>query len=170
MQPQQVDLIVSRHQGAIEWLRSNLFPAERPAYHQGDRLEWVTMEEEPSVYRVVPIRSEVAVTEIVGAHVVGNLPLHLAALFSSVTAIEFVGTPPRGAEYGVPEMCRAGARLNRYVVLHKEDQATCRTVFQTAIDAGVPFSNTPDGGVSEVERVAKKFQCPSRLAYFCREV
>lgn len=54
--------------------------------------------------------------DVRGRVVYGNLPLHLAALAREVWAIEFDGDPPRGAEYGLPEMDAAGAVLRRYVV------------------------------------------------------
>lgn len=64
----------------------------------------------------IPVVAEVTAADVRGRHVVGNLPLHLAALCASVTAIEFAGPPPRGAEYTAAEMTAAGARLARYVV------------------------------------------------------
>ena len=86
-------LIVSRHDGAIEWLREELTDfAER------EIVESVTPE------------------QVKGADVVGNLPLFLASLCAEFRAIEFAGAPPRGAEYGAQEMRQAGARLVAYKV------------------------------------------------------
>ena len=56
----------------------------------------------------------VAVNDVAGAVVYGNLPLHLAAAAAAVVTVEFEGAPPRGAEYGLAEMYQAGARLRLY--------------------------------------------------------
>lgn len=86
-------IIVTRHTGAIAWLR----------------------EENPALATCQVIESPTA-DDVRDREVVGNVPMHLAAVAHAVTAIEFEGAPPRGAEYGVEEMRAAGARLVRYVV------------------------------------------------------
>lgn len=128
------DLVVTRHEGAIYWLRRHLVPHEHEAtveIHDGRHLalvwryfgvepgsaEWDDSENAPACYRWVPVHSSVTADDVRGKHVVGNLPLHLAALCASVTAIEFEGAPPRGTEYTREEMERAGARLVRYTVV-----------------------------------------------------
>ncbi len=136
------DLIVTRHFGAVEWLSLNL-PC--PQHGGVDTGEWSWGRPEPgdtcltaraydyqasrendsdtSDWRVGPfIRAEVKADDVRGKHVVGNLPLHLAALCASVTAIEFDGPPPRGAEYTAEDMKQAGARLRRYVVTPWEER------------------------------------------------
>lgn len=83
-------VIVSRHPGAVEWLRE-----------QGlDGTVYPSVTEE----------------DVRGRWVVGNLPLKYAVLARGVLAIEFDGAPPRGAEYGAEEMKAAGARLSAYFV------------------------------------------------------
>lgn len=129
------DLVVSRHRGAVEWLTKNL-PEIPGVEHQ-----WIVRRDgtgswlDPVVpdysrpfdvggYHMlpvpgaapIPIRAEVTADDVRGKHVVGNLPLHLAALSASVTAIEFAGPPPRGQEYTAADMTAAGARLAVYVV------------------------------------------------------
>jgi putative CRISPR-associated protein (TIGR02620 family) len=86
-------IIVSRHPGAIAWL----------------------LEKYPELADV-PIKAEVTAADVVGAVVIGNLPLHLAAQALHVVVIEFTGAPPRGAEYGPEEMDKCGARLRTYYV------------------------------------------------------
>lgn len=86
-------IIVSRHPAAIKFIR-----AEAPEFADALVVEQAT------------------VADVTGAIVAGNLPFYLAALAAQVVAVEFAGTPPRGAEYGVEEMRAAGARLRRYTV------------------------------------------------------
>lgn len=104
----EIDLIVTRHAGAIEWLATQLDCAVGPnpagTYLLNSAGVWI------------PVMPSVTARDVLGKHVCGNLPLHLAALCASVTAIEFAGDPPRGSEYGVSEMVAAGARLARYSV------------------------------------------------------
>jgi putative CRISPR-associated protein (TIGR02620 family) len=86
-------IIVSRHAGAVAWLQQK-FPQVAPAR----------------------VFAEVTAEDVRDQIVVGNLPLHLAALCRSVIAIEFAGAPPRGAEYTPKDMEKAGARLRQYTV------------------------------------------------------
>jgi hypothetical protein len=86
-------IIVSRHPATVEFVR-----AERPEFADAAVLASVTPD------------------DVRGAHVIGNLPLHLAALCGRYEAVEFSGTPPRGAEYGIDEMRRSGAYLAEYKV------------------------------------------------------
>jgi hypothetical protein len=85
------DLIVSRHPATIGYL------SER--------------------YPGVPVLAEVTADDVRGRVVVGNVPLHLAALCVSVIAVEFAGPAPRGAEYDAAAMEAAGVRLVEYVVV-----------------------------------------------------
>jgi hypothetical protein len=55
--------------------------------------------------------------DVRGVEVVGNIPMHLAALTTGVWAVEFSGAPPRGTEYGQKELEEAGMRLSYYQVL-----------------------------------------------------
>lgn len=84
-------IIVSRHAGAVAWLRQR-------GIH-GRVIEHATIE------------------QIAGQHIVGNLPLHLAAQTASVTAIE-MDVPPemRGIDLTPGQMDECGAVLRRYVV------------------------------------------------------
>jgi len=86
-------VIVSRHPGAVAWIRSTV--------------------PELSEARVLETASEEDVRDV---EVYGNVPLRLAAKASKVYVIEFDGEPPRGAEYDVAEMVAAGARLVPYRV------------------------------------------------------
>lgn len=86
----QIDLIVSRHSAAVEWLRKQGITA--------------------------PVLESATAADVSGKIVAGNLPLHLAAKSAAVVAIEFLGAPPRGREYGVAEMEASGAHLAVYVV------------------------------------------------------
>jgi putative CRISPR-associated protein (TIGR02620 family) len=100
-----VDLIVSRHAGAIEWIRANV----------------------PGVTSDTPVQEAVTPGDVRGRVVCGNLPLHLAAAAKQVLAVEFSGPPPRGQEYGAAEMTAAGARVAAYsVVLVPPPQAELR--------------------------------------------
>ena len=64
----------------------------------------------------IPVIASATAEDVRGATVYGNLPLHLAAEAAKIVAVEFAGTPPRGAEYGINEMIAAGARLQPYTV------------------------------------------------------
>lgn len=86
-------LIVTWHAGALAFIH-----AECPSWKE------------------VPVKEQVTADDVRGKCVLGNLPLHLAALCSSVLAVEFDGAPPRGTEYGVAEMRAAGARITEYFV------------------------------------------------------
>lgn len=89
-------VIVSRHPAAIEFCReaaSRDFPG--------------------SDARVIAGNADIA--DVHGAIVYGNVPMHLAAAAAEVRAVEFLGSPPRGAEYSAEDMRRAGARLVRYI-------------------------------------------------------
>ena len=86
-------VIVSRHAGAIAFIRSS-------------DLRFADAE----------VVAQATWADVAGRLVAGNLPLHLAAAAAAIVAVEFAGTPPRGAEYGVAEMEAAGARLRTYRV------------------------------------------------------
>jgi hypothetical protein len=91
-------IIVSRHAAAIEFIRSY---AEDGVVYPFAHTE--------AIAQATP-------DDVRDAIVVGNLPLHLAALAAEVVAIEFAGAPPRGQEYTLADMQAAGARLVRYRV------------------------------------------------------
>ena len=92
------------------------------------------------VARVVVIPRDATADDVRGAVVAGNLPLHLAALAREFIAVEFAGEPPRGAEYDLDDMDRAGARLVRYVVraVAEEDDAGMidSYIFEYLLDTG----------------------------------
>ena len=96
-------VIVSRHLGAIQWLQ----------------------EEYPKLVHGAVIVDSATLGLIRGAHVVGNLPMHLACLAASVTAIHFEGDAPRGREYTAQDMRAAGARLCRYHVTNLSSWEQC---------------------------------------------
>jgi len=90
-----VDVIVSRHPAAIEWLR----------------------EFAPGGANAVVISDRNATAEdVAGKVVAGNIPLHLAALCREVVAVEFCGDPPRGREYTIADMTSAKAVMRSYKV------------------------------------------------------
>jgi hypothetical protein len=89
-------IVVSRHEGAVQWLREL-------GYNE-------------------PVYDEVSEEQVRDKEVVGNIPLHLAALATSVLAIEFEGRPPRGKDYSADDMRKAGARLVRYKVIRVNEK------------------------------------------------
>lgn len=91
--PDKGIIIVSRHQGAIEFIHSVMTGIED-----------------------IPIIAEASENDVAGKIVVGNIPLHLAARAAMVIAIEFSGAAPRGAEYTLQDMIHAGAHLHAYEV------------------------------------------------------
>jgi|GEM_PF-3532606 len=105
MTADQVDMVVTRHRGAAEWVASQwggllsddgseiLLPADG-----------------------IPVYAEADEQLVAGRTVVGNLPLWLASKCRAVGAIEFDGAPPRGAEYTAADMDKAGARIRWYTV------------------------------------------------------
>ena len=86
-------VIVTRHSGAVEWL------AERSITGQ-----------------VIAHVSDPA--QVAGKAVIGNLPLHLAALADRVGSIDMPGlrSDQRGADLTTEEMGAAGAVINWYEV------------------------------------------------------
>ena len=86
-------VIVSRHAGAVAWL------AER-----GITGEVIAHVADPA--------------QIAGKAVIGNLPLHLAALAERVGSIDMPGLTPaqRGQDLSPEEMDEAGAALSWYDV------------------------------------------------------
>lgn len=107
-----VPLIVTRHAGAVEWLRMRGI--------EGEVIEHAT----PGQVR--------------GRHVYGILPLGLAVEASSVTAIDVPDLRPedRGRDLSPEEMDAAGARLRTYVVLTGGEADTLAT---DAIHGGGAF-------------------------------
>lgn len=86
-------LIVSRHPATIEFLHTEcMFLADAPV-----------------------IESAVA-GDVEGKVVYGNLPLHLACKAYAVCAVEFYDQAPRGLEYTLDDMRRAGAHITKYRV------------------------------------------------------
>lgn len=117
-------VIVSRHRGALEWLADTLpvYPGSTGwGYDPAGFMCAVDMNNPdqpgcPVLIHAIPIKAEVTAEDVRGKRVIGNLPLHLAALCTSVAAIEFTGTPPRGSEYTAADMTAAGAVLRAYRV------------------------------------------------------
>lgn len=103
-------IIVTRHPGALEWLRK----------HYPELFE-TTYQEDPAVDLEVVEPIVVAHAEPVGVagnRVIGVLPFHLAALAAEYWHLDIsVPAEARGKELTCAEMERYGARLTRYLVL-----------------------------------------------------
>lgn len=119
-------IIVSRHPAAVQFVAEEI-GGER----DGNSVTIYRDTGEPDgdnptmncrvVVEEIPVLVEATPEQVAGKTVYGNLPLHLAAMANIVFAIEFKGSAPRGAEYGVAEMRAAGARLMPYVVVRGEE-------------------------------------------------
>lgn len=90
-------LIVTRHVGAVEYLRQ--------AGVTGEVVAHATVE------------------NVSGRHVYGNIPFWLAVHAASVTAIEmpYLRSNQRGRNLSPDEMREAGARLATYVVMRGDE-------------------------------------------------
>ena len=84
-------IIVTRHEGAVEWLRQQGITGN--------------------------VISHATESDVAGKDVIGILPLHLAALANSVTAI-VMDLPPefRGKDITPEQMDACGAKLVKYEV------------------------------------------------------
>lgn len=102
----KIDLIVSRHPAAVEFVRQELGISH-------------------DLPLDVPVLASATADDVRGRVVAGNLPLHLAAAARELIAIEFTGDAPRGREYGVAEMRAAGARLHSYIVEDLDEKCGC---------------------------------------------
>jgi hypothetical protein len=89
-------VIVSRHPAAIEFIRNRVDGAH-----------------------LYPVLESATADDVRGQRMYGNLPLHLATMAESITAVEFSKTPPRGLEYTLEDMKAAGAYLRTYAVSGK---------------------------------------------------
>lgn len=86
-------VIVSRHPAAIEFIKQEArLPEDTPVIEQATE------------------------ADVEGKDVYGNIPLHLAALAATVHVVEFKD-PPRGQEYTIEDMRRAGATIRSYIVI-----------------------------------------------------
>lgn len=85
-------LIVTRHKGLIEWLN-------RRGYHG----------------RVI---SRATPADILNKHVIGKLPIHLAAIAASLTSVNIPSLPENrwGEELSADEMEKMGAFMRTYTV------------------------------------------------------
>lgn len=90
-------VIVTRHAGAVEWLRRHGVEGE--------------------------VVAQADAATVAGRVVVGALPLHLAALAAEVVAID-MNLPPnlRGVDLTPEQMDECGATLRRYRVLALESE------------------------------------------------
>jgi putative CRISPR-associated protein (TIGR02620 family) len=90
-------VIITRHQGLVEWLRRKGIKGEVIAHATED--------------------------DVRGKDVIGNLPLHLANVALSVTVVDMPNLPPelRGQDLSPEQMDEAGATLRRYVVVGEPD-------------------------------------------------
>ena len=82
--------------------------------------------------------------DVAGKVVYGNVPLSLACAAVAVVAVEFTGTPPRGAEYTLTQMEEAGARLTTYRV--QAPQYVEVGPHERITGAGRTYSTAPTGG------------------------
>ena len=110
-------VIISRHQGLLDWLASKGITG-----------------------RVIPHATS---DDVRGKNVIGNLPLHLAALADTVTVVNLPNLPAelRGKELSAEEMDQYGASLATYKVKHLShiDITRSRTVkirVKTSMTAG----------------------------------
>ena len=85
-------VIVSRHQGLVDWLRRKGIVGKVVTHATPD--------------------------DVRGKDVIGNLPLHLAAVAKSVTVVDMPALPAdwRGQDLSPDQMDQAGATLSRYVI------------------------------------------------------
>lgn len=107
-------IIVTRHKGAVSFIAAALQGTD----NNGESVSVYCIEARDRVQ--VPVVSSATADDVRGKVVYGNLPMHLAAEADTVYAIEFDGDPPRGAEYNLDDMRRAGARLMPYVVTRSD--------------------------------------------------
>ena len=98
-------VIVSRHPAAIKFIADNIGATCEP-----------TLEVVGADGLKIHVLSEATIEDVEGAIVYGNIPLSLASFAHAVFAVEFEGTPPRGAEYTLKDMVDAGAYLEVYQV------------------------------------------------------
>ena len=91
-------IIVTRHRGAQDWVRK----------HVGALAD-------------VAVVERITIDAARGRDLVGNVPLHIAAVARRIYAIQFIGVPPRGAEYSARDMEAAGAHLVAYRVFDERD-------------------------------------------------
>jgi len=110
-------VIVSRHPATVEFIAQLCSESGENGYRITD--DGVVIRDtycgDTNVH-TIPVFAQVTADQVRGKHVLGNLPLHLAAVAGQVTAVEFEGPPPRGQEYTVEDMRRSGAVLRDYVV------------------------------------------------------
>jgi hypothetical protein len=116
-------LIVTRHPAALQFLAQGIHPEWAPAVLEGQQLVWKPIGPEAGSPEALAVSDSVRIIsgnataeDVRNKIVYGNIPLHLAALARAVIVIEFSGDPPRGQEYGLPEMLAAGAHLTAYEV------------------------------------------------------
>lgn len=94
-------VIVSRHQGAIDFAKQYLS-------------RFATKAEVESV----PVVAQATSNDVYQKTAIGNLPMHLACWTHEVWAIEFEGDAPRGMEYTLDDMKNAGAVIRAYKVTY----------------------------------------------------
>jgi hypothetical protein len=86
------NVYVGRHGAALEWAKAHGLPTD-----------------------AATVNGNATAANVAGKVVWGVVPLHLASGAAEVHVIEF-DSPPRGVEYTVADMERAGARWGVYVV------------------------------------------------------
>ncbi len=90
-------VIVTRHQGLVKWLEARGITGE--------------------------VKAQVGPADVEGKHVIGVLPLALAARAVSITTVDMPGLRPdqRGVDLTPEEMDAAGATLATYMVLKADE-------------------------------------------------
>lgn len=88
-------IIVSRHEALVEYI----------------------MKESGLAGPETPVFEHVKINDVIGAHVIGNLPLHLAAEAKVVTTLD-INTPPgkRGFELSYAELKEYGVKISSYEI------------------------------------------------------
>ena len=106
-------IIVSRHNGAVEWLARLFCPEGLGLYwdYFGNELT-LKRRSDHSILEIISVKAEVSAEDVSGKVVFGNLPLDLAVHAACVAAIVYPeGKAPRGRDLTADQMQEAGAKL-----------------------------------------------------------
>jgi hypothetical protein len=113
----KIDLVVSRHPAAIEFVAEHLM---RRVVTDGHGHTWLYPYDDALDNDAIPVLASATADDVRGKVVAGNLPMHLACLCQEVLIIEFAATAPRGQEYTLADMQAAGAKMVPYLVRQSE--------------------------------------------------
>jgi hypothetical protein len=112
-------VVVSRHRAALEFIADILGGTYNPGItdEKGVLLPCIAVPAGDGGDDLIPIITGNATrSQVEGKIVYGNIPHDLSDCAAEVRTIEFEGTPPRGVEYTLEDMRKAGAKIGRYVV------------------------------------------------------